>query len=281
MTADLHLHTHYSDGNWSPQELVDAAVKLGFDCIAVTDHDTTAAIDESIAHAANRIRIIRGIEFNTIWVNPDGNFQDVHILGYFIDPQNEHLQEAIAAQQEARVAYVHETLSLLSAAGYDIKFEHVRTAGKGSLGRPHVCMAMLKAQAVSDIQKAYKMLMNRDSPFRVIRRSISPDEAIKAIHSAGGISSLAHPAKEPHMVAILDHLCKVGLDGIEAYHRSHTLSMVRKYSKIARTRKLLITGGSDCHGPFENYPASIGTIRLVPDLVHKLDQACRSLPTFK
>ncbi len=273
MSADLHLHTHYSDGNWSPQELVENAIKLGFKSIAITDHDTVAALPEAREVAEGKIRLINGIEMNCIWYNPDGLRQDVHILGYMIDPDSNDLKSAMSKQQNARTQYVHETLELLQKKGYGVSYDDVlAAAGKGSIGRPHICAAMMNAGVIKDVNQAYKMLMNRDSEFAITRKSITPQEAIEAIHASGGISSLAHPGKDSFIPELLDELEKVGLKAIEAYHRGHTLSLARKYLKMAKTRNLLVTGGSDCHGPWQNYPASIGTVRIAADIVQRLDE---------
>ena len=272
MTADLHLHTYYSDGNWSPAEVVDAAIKFGFQCMAITDHDTVAGLDEAREAAADHIRLIDGIEMNCIWVNPDGERQDVHILGYFIDKASPALKDAMDKQQEARMNYVRETLDRLREKGHKIELDDViSAAGKGSIGRPHVCAAMLKAGVTRDIQNAYRMLMNRDSEYRVIRRSITPQDAIKAIRAAGGISSLAHPGKDDFIPELVKELQDSGLQAIEAYHRGHTNTQVRKYLKLARDKGMLATGGSDCHGPYKEYPATIGTVRIPPDIVKALD----------
>src|SRR5579883_1138806 len=144
MSADLHLHTYYSDGNWSPEQLVDEAVKLGFQCIAVTDHDTVAGLAEAHESARGRIRLIDGIELNTVWINPEGQRQDVHILGYFIDPQNSELAAVMQVQQKARMDYLEQTLDKLNGAGYNIQVDDVlKAAGKGSVGRPHICIALI------------------------------------------------------------------------------------------------------------------------------------------
>src|SRR5262249_27821852 len=119
---DLHLHTHHSDGNWSPAELVERAVELKLDSIAITDHDTTNGIAEALAAAAGRIEIIAGVEINTVWRGPDGEQEDVHILGYFIDVNNDDLKAALARQQEARLELVSETIDALSQLGVDLTF---------------------------------------------------------------------------------------------------------------------------------------------------------------
>lgn len=274
MSADLHLHTYYSDGLWSPEELIEEAIRLDFDTIAVTDHDTVAALPEAHACAGQRIRIIDGIELNTIWNNPDGNAQNVHILGYFIDPASAPLLEVIARQQAARLNYLNETLERLQSTGHVISANDVIAAsGKGTIGRPHICAAMVKAGVAVDNPQAYHMLVDRDSPFYAVRRSISPQEAVSAIKAAGGLSSLAHPGKEPHIPALVKVLSMQGLNAIEAYHRGHTLHMVRKYLKLARRKNMLVTGGSDCHGSFADYPASIGSVRLSPEVVRRLEKA--------
>ena len=130
---------------------------------------------------------------------------------------------------------------------------------------------MLKAGITNDIQKAYRMLMNRQSETRVVRRSIPPQDAIAAITAAGGIASLAHPGKDSFIPELVAELKTRGLKAIEAFHRGHTLSQVRKYQKMAKANGLIITGGSDCHGPFEDYPVTMGTVKITPDVVRDLE----------
>ena len=272
MSVDLHLHTHYSDGNWSPESLINRACELGFDTIAITDHDTTAALKESRELCANRIRLIDGIEFNTVAKNSAGKVKDIHILGYFVDPLNSKLQEACERQRNARIQQVEETVRIFQSKGHDISLDDVtRQAGKGSIGRPHICKAMLEKGITKEAQQAYRMLMNYDSEYRVERLSIHPEEAIAAIAAAGGVSSLAHPGKEIGIEMQIQQLREYGLNAVEVYHRSHTLSLIKKYLKIAAKNGLLATGGSDCHGPYENFPGSIGSIRLAPDIVQRLE----------
>ncbi len=272
MTADLHLHTYYSDGNWSPAELVNAACERNFKVIALTDHDTVEGLNEFRLAAEAKIRTIDGIEFNTIWRNTKGIKQDVHILGYYIDPNAKALQDAIKLQQSARVEHINETLEAINAKGFNLSLQDViDEAGKGSLGRPHICKAMVKKGVCKDVSNAYRMLLNRDSEYKIERRSITPEQAIEAIQSSGGIASLAHPGKDDFIPELVIELKKSRLDAIEAYHRGHTNSMVKKYLKMARENGLLVTGGSDCHGPFEDYPPTIGTVRLPLELVATLD----------
>lgn len=273
MSVDLHLHTQYSDGTWTPHALVDKAVELGLSCISITDHDTVDGIGESLAAARDRIRVVPGIELNTVWQTGAGRLKDVHILGYFIDPAAESIERVIAAQLQARLVQMEESVALLQHKGFDITLEDVRAvAGDGSIGRPHLAKALMKSGAVKTAHKAYSMLMKQSSPFFVPRRSVGPHEAIAAIREAGGLSSLAHPGKDKELEELFPVLLGAGLNGIEVYHRSHSSKLVRRYLKLAGQYNLLATGGSDCHGAYETYPASIGTIVVPPSVVQAMDQ---------
>lgn len=266
MSVDLHLHSHFSDGNWSPSQVVARAIELGFHSIALTDHDTTAGLDEARRRAGGDIEFVNGIEFNTIWMDGEGVPQDVHILGYFIDPEAPSIKEAIVAQQAARNLQFEKTIQVFSEAGIDIRLQVEAAAGKGTLGRPHLAQAILAAGHAATIDDAYEMLMSRTSHYHVARRSITPEAAIAAIKTAGGVSSMAHPGKSDWLNDLVAGLRKSGLNALEAYHRSHSGTQVRKIMKLAGAHGLLVSGGSDCHGPWREYPASIGEV-LVPDQV--------------
>jgi 3',5'-nucleoside bisphosphate phosphatase len=271
MSIDLHLHTYYSDGNWSPEELVEQAVRCKLKYIAITDHDTTGGIARARAAAAGRLEVVNGIEFNTVWYAPDGQKHDVHILGYFIDTDNPVLKSAIQQQQDARQQLVHDIVSKLSERGVELNASHIAAvAGHGSIGRPHITRAIVACGGAGSVEEAYEIFMTRTSPHYIPRDSISPATAIAGIMAAGGIASLAHPGKNGFGADCVDLLIKQGLGAIEAYHRSHSLKQLRQYLRLASSRGLLVTGGSDCHGPFGDYAPSIGTVRVPLDVVHTL-----------
>jgi 3',5'-nucleoside bisphosphate phosphatase len=271
MPVDLHLHTVHSDGNWTPQQLIDKAVELKLRHIAVTDHDTTAGIAEAVAHAGDRIEIIPGIEINTIWEHSDGSKDDIHILGYFLDPENAALKKALVRQQDARTNLLTETIEKLSQAGVHITIEDIQAcAGIGSVGRPHITQAIVKAGGAVDVNEAFDKYMKRKSPYYVARKSIGPVEAIHAIKAAGGTTSIAHPGKEKDIHSIIATLKQEGLDAIEAYHRRHSVEQIQHYIRLASKLGMLITGGSDCHGPYKDHPPSIGTISIPIDVIVNL-----------
>lgn len=274
MAVDLHLHTIHSDGTWSPTQLVEKAISLRLKHIAITDHDTVAGLAEAEKVAGDKLEIIPGIEINTVWSDDAGKMHDVHILGYFIDRSNAKLKAVMEKQQWARNQLVTETLEMLKKAGMALTLEDIQeSSGIGSIGRPHLTKAIVKAGGAKDVNEAYEKFMRRTSPYYVARKSVGPQEAIAAIKDAGGISSLAHPSKDERTEDLIVTLKQFGLDAIEAFHRSHTLPHIRRLMRCARMNKMLITGGSDCHGPYEQYPESIGSIRVPLHVVQDLKSA--------
>lgn len=271
---DLHLHTHHSDGTWSPAELVEHAVKIGMKHIAISDHDTVCGIDEGLAAARGRLEIIPAIELNTIYKDEAGASHDVHILGYFIDKDNQELAASIAKQKAARADHVLDCIKLVTAAGVPITLEAVQEcAGVGAIGKAHLTEAIVRAGGAPDLTAAYEKFMVRGSQFYADRKSISPYEAVAAIRAAGGIASIAHPGKEKHVIPLIEALKEIGLGGVEAYHRVHSLPLLRQYLRFANKHKMLVTGGSDCHGPYQEFESMMGSISLPPEVLKDLRRA--------
>lgn len=271
MVVDLHLHTDHSDGNWSPKEVVERAVELKLRHIAITDHDTMDGVAEAQAAAAGALEVIPGIEINTVWCGEDGFEEDVHILGYFLDKSDSTLKTLLERQKQARIRLVEETIEMLNGLGIHMSVDDVREyAGRGSIGRPHITQAIVKCGGAANVSEAYERFMVRTSPQYVKRQSVSPIEAIKAINAAGGISSIAHPGKSKRIQAVILALKRHGLEGIEVYHRRHTVDLVRSYIRFANRNGFAITGGSDCHGPHGEHKASIGSISVPLEVVTNL-----------
>lgn len=270
MQADFHLHTHHSDGTWSPKDLVEHAVKIKLTHMSITDHDTTYGINEGIEAAQGRVEIIPGVEINTIRREPDGTHKDVHILGYFIDQTNQKLQEVLARQRRARNEHVEKMVKNLQAAGHPITMQMLSDkAGLGSIGKAHITQCMVECGMAEDLMEAYEKYVCKESPFYVRRESVSPQEAIDAINGANGFASIAHPGKSPEMLEYILTLKKQGLAGVEAFHRMHSVNLVRQYIRFAERNSLIVTGGSDCHGPYKEYAATAGSISLPKDIVRK------------
>lgn len=245
--TDLHLHTTASDGRSSPSELVDEAVRARLTVIAVTDHDTTAAVEEVRRLAqARAVELVAGIEVTAV-----ENERDIHVLGYFLNPDDEPFARFLAAQRAARVTRALAIAARLEDLGMPTDLgqwliDDANRSGK-SIGRPQVARAMVQAGHVADTQEAFDKWLGRDRPAFVARTGHSPEQVIEAIHRAGGLASLAHPGRTD-IDARIPALAAAGLDAIEVYHSDHDAAAIARYLAMARELDVLITGGSDFHG---------------------------------
>lgn len=252
MKTDLHIHTYYSDGVFSPEKIVDTAIDVGLQAIALTDHDNILSYDVAQNHIKeknleDKIQLIRGIEVNTLYKN-----NEVHILGYMMDVNDNDFKEMLKTQQQARIKQTKEIISLLSKKeGIKIKFEDIKkqVAEGGSIGRPHIAKAITNAGGTSSVIEAYAKYINDDSPVYVQRKTISPHDAVEIIYDAGGIPVIAHPHDLDIAESLIKELMQYGLRGIEAYHRKHSPACVEYFSSMAEELGLIVTGGSDFHCP--------------------------------
>ncbi len=247
---DLHLHTTASDGRLTPTALVARAVEARLTKIAVTDHDTTAGLDEARAQAAIAgIEIITGIELTSVH---DG--RDVHILGYFFDPADQRLAQLLETQRTLRVARLREIGARLARLGIPIDVGRVIDRGEGhsdrSVGRPLLARELMAQGHVSSVQEAFDRYLGAGRPAFVPRQGRGPAEFVRAVRDAGGVTSFAHPGvtKQDDLI---EPLVAEGLDAIEVYHSDHTTEAVGAFLQLARRLGVLVTGGSDFHGDDE------------------------------
>ena len=250
MKTDLHIHTYYSDGVFTPEKIVDTAVDVGLQAIAITDHDNVLAYNVAQNYIKEKgldLEVIRGIEVNTLYKN-----YEVHILGYFMNPNNSDFQAMLKSQQAARIKQTKEILGLLSKKeGIKVKFEDVKklVAEGGSIGRPHIAKAITNAGGTTSIMDAYAKYIHENSPVYVQRKTVSPQDAVEIIYDAGGIPVIAHPHDLDIAETLIKDLMNYGLRGIEAYHRKHSPACVEYFSSMAEELGLIVTGGSDFHTP--------------------------------
>lgn len=271
MKTDLHIHTYYSDGVFSPEKIVDTALDVGLQAIAITDHDNVLAYDVAQKYIkeknlSDKLEVIRGIEVNTLYKN-----NEVHILGYFMNPENSDFQAMLKSQQQARIRQTKEILALLSKKeGIKIKFEDVKklVAEGGSIGRPHIAKAITNAGGTTNVMDAYAKYIHEDSPVYVQRKTVTPQDAVEIIYDAGGIPVIAHPHDLDIAETLIKELMNYGLRGIEAYHRKHSPACVEYFSSMAEELGLIVTGGSDFHTPnIMNGQIILGK-NFVPDWVY-------------
>ena len=214
--------------------------------MAVTDHDTTASVDDVRARAAARgINAISGIEVTAV---EDG--RDVHVLGYFLNPADEAFGTFLAGQRAARLTRVLAIGERLASLGMPVDLASwVADSGQSarSIGRPQVARAMVERGYVANTNQAFDRWLGRDGPAFVPRSGPSPEHVVAEIHRAGGLASLAHPGRT-NIDARIPALAHAGLDAIEVYHSDHDAEAVARYRAMARDLGLLMTGGSDFHG---------------------------------
>jgi len=268
MFADLHLHTNFSDGTYTPEELVAQAARNHLAAIALTDHDTVEGCERAAAACkAAEIEFIPGAELTA-----EQNENEIHILGYFLDTQNEKLLAEIAKFQAVRQQRIHEMVARLNALKVPLRVEDViALASCRSPGRPHVARALVKAGFCSSLDEAFERFLKKHRPAFVPKAKISSQVAIELIHQANGLAVMAHPGLNRTDEVIPD-LVEAGLDGIECFHTKHSTTVSEHYLEIADKYDLLVTGGSDCHGMSKGKPL-IGTIKLPFQHVEKLKEA--------
>ena len=271
-SADLHLHTQFSDGTFTPEELVLHAQKSGLACIALTDHDTVEGCPRTAAAcAAVQLEFISGSELTAEYEDTE-----VHVLGYFLDTENKLLLERIAQFQSVRQNRIHEMVAALNKLGVPLKVESVfELANCKSPGRPHVARALMKEKLIGSLDEAFERYLKKGRPAWVPKTKMSALESVELIHQAGGLAVMAHPGLN-RTDEIIPALVEAGLDGIECFHTKHSTVMSERYLEIAEKFDLLVTGGSDCHGYSKNKPL-IGTVKLPYAHVEKL-YAARQKP---
>ncbi len=252
MKSDLHIHTLYSDGVFSPEKIVDTAIDVGLQVIALTDHDNILSYQVAKDYLKkenkeDKLEIIQGIEVNTLYKN-----YEVHILGYFMDVNNSDFQNLLKVQQQARVKQTKEIINLLAKKeGIRIKFDDIKkqVAEGGSIGRPHIAKAITNAGGTTSVIEAYAKYIHDDSPVYVQRKTVTPQDAVEIIYDAGGVPVIAHPHDLDIAESLIKELMQYGLRGIEAYHRKHSPACVEYFSSMAEELGLIVTGGSDFHAP--------------------------------
>ncbi len=243
---DLHTHTNESDGTLSPSQLLTEATRRGVDVLAITDHDTFAGYDSVAALARDAdVMLICGIELSTKLYG-----ESVHLLGYF--PGNNGLADFrrwVLDMQASRRDRNVRLAARLRELGFDIRLEEAEELGRGMTGRPHFAQVMVRKGYVANLRKAFDDYLDESAIAYVHRREPQFAEGVERIRRAGGVASLAHPARlRRDAASLLPELCAAGLDAIEAYHSDHSPAETEFFLSLARRYGLKVTGGSDFHG---------------------------------
>ncbi len=265
-TADLHLHTTFSDGIDAPEQVVVLARQAGLSTIAITDHDNTEALAIA-APAAQRLglELIPGIEMSASTAGCE-----VHVLGFLFDAAHPALKEHLKVQQARRIRRVHQMVEQLAAVGVTISAEEVLLQAKdGTVGRPHVARILIKHGYAATNAEAFEKYLGNNGPGFVPGSPLPPKEVIGVIRAAGGVPVLAHPIYLGND-ALIDEFVRDGLAGLEVHHSSHTPEHIRHYAQIAARLKLLVTGGSDYHGATVKEGLPIGAVKVPCQLIEAM-----------
>ena len=271
MKIDLHLHTTFSDGKLSPEELVRNAYENHYSFISITDHDTFAGYLEAKKYIKDKnitLELIPGVEISTIFDN-----HEIHILAYYFDEDNNDLIELLNDVYDSRYGRAIEMVERLSTFGIHLDWATILNyAGKNKyIGRPHIARALIANGSVKTIKEAFEKYLNNASPAYVPKLKVDTEHAINVIKKANGVSVLAHPGRLTDDSIVYDCI-DMGIDGLEVYYVSHITGQTRLYEQIAIENNLIRTGGTDFHGNefyYINYSAPDICIKDLKNLYEK------------
>ncbi len=268
-TADLHIHTTFSDGTYTPEEVVKEASRQGLSAIAITDHDITDGILPALKYAAKiGIEIIPGVELSCEY-----NSKEIHVMGYYINWENKWLQHKLEVFQKARERRAYHILNKLRDIRVDIDEQMLFSmTSMGSISRMHFARCLVQSGYAKNHKEAFDRFLGDGCPAFVRKLRITPEEALSMIHRVGGVSVIAHPVFGGGHKNFLKKLKNMGLTGIEALYPHHSPAQTKKYLKFARELDLTVTGGTDSHGGSES-ESPIGSLKVDIEAVESLKKA--------
>ena len=278
MYCDLHVHSHFSDGTWSPEELVAEAERLGLDAVALCDHNTVAGVPQFMAAGqGSSVQTVAGIEFST-----DFQGTELHILALFVQP--EHYDTINAMMEDWKKKKEQSNIDLVAAlnrAGYDISYAEIREKGNGYINRAHIAAELTKKGYTESAQDAFKKLLNPSKGFYQPPEKLLAYDIIRFIKSIGAAAVLAHPflnLDEAGLRSFLPEAVACGLDGMEVLYPKYKPEQTVLAERIAEEFGILGSGGSDFHG--DNKPdiamgSGRGTLAVPTEYLLKLRQRAK------
>ncbi len=265
---DLHMHSHYSDGIYSPQDLVRKVQKAGFDFIALTDHNGIDGLEEFLTSVkVFGIRAISGVEFYTHFKN-----KHLHLLGYNFDIKDKELNSALKELQIAHLPQIKKAVKILQKDNWQITEKEVFNTVATYIGVGNLAGLLMKHSenwarikkdfnwfpgkiiSLTDVVGKYLFIKKSTSPYDNVsicpESEIPTERAIKLIKNAGGMAVLAHPGEQLSWRDdnLIVELKKMGLDGLEAISSHHSWQGMEHWQRVAKELDLTVTIGSDFHG---------------------------------
>jgi 3',5'-nucleoside bisphosphate phosphatase len=279
MRIDLHTHSTASDGTLTPAELVVAAAGAGLDVVAVTDHDTTLGWAAAVAARPPGLTVVRGAELSCRWYGVEPAIP-LHLLAYLFDPTEPALLAELARVRVARELRGERIVDLLRADGVDVSWEEVREyAGAGTVGRPHIAQALIRAGLVSTTREAFAAHWLGER-YRLPKEDTDVFEAVQLVRHAGGVPVFAHPRATRRGRIVPDELIRelaaVGLFGLEADHEDHSPQERAHVRALAAELGLVVTGSSDFHGTHKT--VRLGAHTTAPEVYERIVAAASGVP---
>ncbi|HZA26350.1 MAG TPA: PHP domain-containing protein [Actinomycetota bacterium] len=263
---DLHTHTVYSDGTFTPAQSVELALERGLTALSISDHDSTEGLPEALRAAEGTgLEIVPGVEFSTI--HEHGG---VHMLTYWPDVADREFQAELQRLREDRYQRGERMVRKLQDLGYPVLFERVREIASGkNIGRPHIAQALVEAGVVAEVKEAFSdELIGTGGRAYVEKHALHPLDALPLMKRAGGLAVLAHPVHWrdglPVPDQLIEEMVQAGLDGIEAAHPDHDPDTEARYREMAKRFGIVATGSSDCHGARYD-PIRMGSVTTDPE----------------
>lgn len=263
---DMHIHSNYSDGLLSPEQIVMAAKERRICAISITDHDTIAGTAEACRIGDQEgVKVIPGIEISVLY-----NDSEVHLLGYYIDQTSSAIHEYIQLLSNSRNERAQIIVDVLKKQGINIPYELIlRKANGAPIGRPHIAQVMVEEGYVFSAFEAFQKFLGEKRSGDIPKFSLGMQQAVDIIKQAGGLAFWAHPATVQLGDEVLKVLLKCGLDGIETIHPKHYPEQQAQYREMARQFDLLESGGSDCHGGREG-TLMLGTQKVPVEFLDRI-----------
>lgn len=275
---DLHTHTHFSDGTYSPAELIDEAERMGLAAIALCDHNTVRGLEEFLAAAKDSpVEAIPAVEFSTDYLTDGGKIKELHIVALFVRPEYyDDITAMVAPIAENKIKSNHTLIAALQAHGYDITYDEVCAKGRGNINRAHVAGVLTEKGYTASIQEAFATLLSPERGLYVEPERLPVFDIIRYIRSIGAVPVLAHPflkLDEAQLRAFLDKAKPCGLVGMETLYSTYDEQTTALSRAIAAEYGLCESGGSDFHGgrkPDITLGTGRGNLAIPYELLDKL-----------
>lgn len=276
---DLHCHSTASDGTLTPAELVAAGVDAGLAVMAITDHDTTGGWAPAAAARPGGLTLVRGAELSCRWYGTERAIP-LHMLAYLFDPDEPELAAELARVRADREARAEKIVELLRADGVPINWPEVYGyAAGGSVGRPHIAQALIRAGLVRTTNEAFASRW-LGARYFVPKADMDVFEAVRLVRAAGGVTVFAHPKATVRGRIVPDQLivdlAAAGLFGLEADHEDHSGEQREQVRALAEQLGLVVTGSSDFHGTHKT--VRLGAFLTAPAAYEKIVSAATGVP---